>query len=142
MSKANKILLILIIVLVVVLGGVLYWQLGMKKSYYAVYLSTGDIYFGELVKFPKLALRNVWFLQKSGSGEQTSLQLSEFKKAFWEPEDEMYLNPKVVVWMAKLKDDSQIIKAIENPQAMPSATTNNIPASAGNTLNPNSTSTR
>ncbi len=63
MSKLNKILLVIVIVLLVALGGVVYWQRsGFEKSYWAVYLDTGDLYFGKLRSFSKLSLSDVWFL--------------------------------------------------------------------------------
>lgn len=118
MSKVNNILLGLVIVLIVALGGVLYWQKGgFKEDYTAVYLNTGDIYFGKLSRFPRMTLRDVWFLQK-GSDAQPGFGLSKFEKAFWGPEDEMVINDESVIWIAELKDDSEVVRAIKNPQMM------------------------
>lgn len=117
MSKVNKVLLGLVVVLVVALAGVLYWQKGgFDEKYSAVYLNTGDIYFGKLSRFPRMTLRDVWFLQK-GSDAQQGFGLSKFEKAFWGPEDEMAINDKNVIWVTELKDDSEVVKAIKNPQA-------------------------
>lgn len=120
MSKINKILIALVVVLLIVLAGVIYWQKGgFEKPYYAVYLSTGDIYFGQLSHSPKLTLSNVWFLQKDANNPQAGFSLAKFDKAFWGPQDEMILNEKDVVWMTELRSDSQILQAMNNPQPTP-----------------------
>lgn len=118
MSKVNSILLVLVIVLVVALGGVLYWQKGgFEEKYSAVYLNTGDIYFGKLSRFPRMTLSDVWFLQK-GSDAQQGFGLSKFEKAFWGPEDKMSINDENVIWVTELKTDSEVVQAIKNPQLM------------------------
>ncbi len=116
MSKVNKVLVGLVIILLVALAGVVYWQKGgFEEKYSAVYLNTGDIYFGKLSRFPRMTLRDVWFLQK-GSDAQQGFGLSKFDKAFWGPEDEMAINEKNVIWVTELKTDSEVVKAIKNPQ--------------------------
>lgn len=118
MSKINSILLVLVVVLVVALGGVLYWQKGgFEEKYSAVYLNTGDIYFGKLSRFPRMTLTDVWFLQK-GSDAQQGFGLSKFEKAFWGPEDEMTINDEIVIWVTELKADSEVVRAIKNPELM------------------------
>jgi hypothetical protein len=117
MSKLNKILLILVIVLLIVLGGVISWQkFGTEKPYFAVYLSTGDMYFGKLNYFPRLSLSDVWYLQRNPDDTQNPLSLTPFKGAFWGPEDKIYLNSKDIVWKVKLKSDSPVLSYIKNPQ--------------------------
>ena len=120
MSKLNKILLIVVVVLIIALAGVVYWQkfgLGIfERPYYAVYLDTGDIYFGRLNYFPRLSLTDVWFLRRNAQDSQNPLSLSKFRDAFWGPEDRMELNYKNIVWMAKLKNDSEVIKVMRNEQ--------------------------
>lgn len=116
MTKANKILTGLVIVLAVALGVLVFWgRGGFEEKYSAVYLNTGDIYFGKLSRFPRMTLRDVWFLQK-GSDAQQGFGLSKFEKAFWGPEDKMVLNDDTVIWVTELKDDSEVVKAIKNPQ--------------------------
>ncbi len=117
MSKINKILLALVIVLAVAFGIVLYWQNGgFEQPYYAVYLSTGDLYFGKLSHFPKLALTDVWLLQKSNDA-QNPYGITRFDKAFWGPEDQLNLDSKNVVWTTELKADSQLVQFFKNPQS-------------------------
>lgn len=123
MSKINKTLVALVVVLVVALGGVLYWQKGgFEATYSAVYLNTGDLYFGQLSRFPHMTLHDVYFLQKS-QDQQQPFGLSKFEKAFWGPEDEMVLNSENVIWTAELKADSPIVQAIKNPQVAQSPAT-------------------
>ena len=120
MSKLNRVLVIVVLLLIVVLVGVVYWQkIGWESPYYAVYLNTGDIYFGKLNFFPKFSLSDVWFIQRNPtdqqSAEQSPLSLVKFNQAFWGPEDKMYLNKENVIWTVKLKKDSQVLSFIKNP---------------------------
>lgn len=118
MSKLNKVLFATIAILLVILGIVIYWQkVGFEKSYWAVYLDTGDVYFGKLNRFPKSSLTDVYFLQRNPDDQQNPLSLTKFNQAFWGPEDKIYLNKKNIIWKAKLKGDSQIVQFIKNPQA-------------------------
>ncbi|MDP3015022.1 MAG: hypothetical protein Q8N28_01245 [bacterium] len=115
----NKILLAIVIILLIALGAVVYWQRsGFEKSYWAVYLDTGDLYFGKLSSFPKLSLSDVWFLQRNPQDTQNPLSLTKFGNAFWGPEDKIYLNEKSVAWKTKLREDSQVVQFIKNPQTV------------------------
>jgi hypothetical protein len=115
MSKLNKILLAVVIILLIILGVVIYWQkIGFEKPYWAVYLETGDLYFGKLNRFPRLSLSNVWFLQVNSQEVQSSLGVAKFGQAFWGPQDKIYLNEKNIIWKAKLRDDSQVLNFIKN----------------------------
>lgn len=112
MNTLNKILLALIILLIVALGALVYVQKGLwEKPYYAVYLSTGDLYFGQLAGN---YLSNALLLQQSDKNGTQSVVLSEFKKAFWGPDGGVALNPEQIVWKAKLGGESQIIEFIKN----------------------------
>lgn len=116
MNRTNKILLLLVVVLLVVLGGVLLWQKGgFERPYSAVYLSTGDIYFGKLSHFPRLSLTDVWLLQRSDD-QQNPYGISKFSNAFWGPEDRITFDSKSIVWFAELKADSELVKFFKNPQ--------------------------
>lgn len=118
MSKLNKILLVSVIVLLIVLGVVIYWQRGgFEEPYWAVYLNTGDLYFGKLNRFPKLSLSDAWLLQRNPQDTQNPLSLAKFKEVFWGPEDKIYLNGENIVWKTKLRKDSQVVQFIKNPQA-------------------------
>ena len=127
---SKKLLIILLIILVIVL--VLGIWLGVKilgrenlespSKYSAVYLQTGDIYFGELSWFPWPSLKNVWLIQRSVDQQnQVQLGIVPLKNSFWGPTDKIYLNPKQVVFWTNLRKDSQLIKALENPNILNSA---------------------
>ena len=121
MSKLNKILLAVVAILLVALSAVIYWQkVGFEKPYWAVYLDTGDLYFGKLNKFPRLSLSDVYFVQRNPNDQQNPLSMAKFSQAFWGPEDRVYLNEKNVVWKAKLKEGSQILQSIKSSPAVQS----------------------
>jgi hypothetical protein len=118
MAGLNKILLGIIIVLVLVLCVVIYWQkVGFESPYWAVYMDTGDLYFGKLSWFPRFSLSDVYYLQRNPDDQQNPLSLSKFTGAFWGPEDRIYLNEKNIVWKVKLKKDSPVANFIKNPTA-------------------------
>ena len=124
MSKLNKILISIVIILLIVLGAVLYWQkVGFEKPYWAVYLNTGDIYFGKLSHFPFLSLSDVWFFQRNANDAQNPLSVAKFTNALWGPQDKIYLNEKNIIWKAKLKEDSQILNFIKNSELQSSTST-------------------
>lgn len=137
MSKLNKILIGLLLVLLVAMGAVLLWQkMGFEKSYWAVYTVTGDLYFGKLSHFPKLSMTDVWFLQRNTQDTQNPLSLAKFENVFWAPESRLYLDEKNIVWKAKLKSDSSVVKYIKNPPAQTQQT--NQPAQSNGTGQPKS----
>jgi len=86
------------------------------SPYSGVYLSNGDMYFGVLSWFPKPRLSNVWVVQKqTDQNNQPQFNVAQFTKAFWAPMDEIYLNPKEIVWWSRLRSDSQLAKVMGNP---------------------------
>ena len=89
------------------------------SKYSAVYFATGDIYYGILSWFPSPRLTNVWMLQRSvDQNNQPQVAVAPFNRAFWGPVDEIRLNPKQIVFWTKLRNDSQVIKFIENPNLL------------------------
>ncbi|MBI5079213.1 hypothetical protein HZB06_00855 [Candidatus Wolfebacteria bacterium] len=117
MSKLNKILLFLIVALLMALGIVLYWQkFGFENPYYAIYLNTGDIYFGRLGYFSKSSLSDVYYIQRNPEDRQNPLSVSKFENSFWGPENEIHINPDTIVWKVRLKKDSELLNYIKNPQ--------------------------
>src|SRR3989344_724053 len=88
----------------------------VASPYSAVYLSNGDMYFGVLSWVPNPHLSNVWVLQKqTDQNNQQQLGIIKFDKAFWSPVDEIELNSKQIVWWSRLRNDSQLVRAINNP---------------------------
>jgi hypothetical protein len=121
MRNVNKVLLIVVIVLLLVLVGVLAWQTWFSAaSYYAVYLKTGDLYFGQLSRFPSFSLSHVYLLQVNAQDKENPVNVQKFSNVFWGPEDSIKINRDEVAWYAKLKKDSQLVRLIEtNPDLVP-----------------------
>ena len=123
----NKLLLLNIVFLIIIIGLSLYLFVFNKninfeteRSYYAVYLRTGDLYFGHLCKFfSKYTLTNIYFLQRDEKGE---LSLQKFEQSAYQPEDKMILNKENIVWFSKIKNESPLIPVLEGKQT-PTPTT-------------------
>lgn len=121
-------LLIIILVLLIVILGVGVWlginffgssNLDGPSEYAAVYLKSGDIYFGKLSFFPWPRLKNVWFLQRTLDGQnQPQLGILPFKNVFWGPVDKIYLNPQEIVFWTYLRKNSQLTEALRNPNIL------------------------
>jgi len=85
----------------------------IENSYYAVFLRSGDMYFGKLSRFPKLTLADVWYLQvNTQENQQTGFNLAKFTNMVFGPKDKMEVNKDNVVWISKLRDDSQVVSFI------------------------------
>lgn len=112
MSKFISFLIVILVIVVVVLGGMLLWQKGdFNGKYTAVYMKTGDLYFGKLSHFPYLSLSDVWFLQRSSDGQ--SISVDSFSKSVWGPEDTLRLNKDEIVWTVPISKDSKILPIIK-----------------------------
>lgn len=125
MKKINIILLVAVIVLILILVGIFVWQmLFASKPYYAVYMRTGDLYFGQLAKFPYFSLKNIYTIQVNAQNEQNPLSIQRFKNVFWGPEDKLKINREEVIWIAKLNPQGQMAQLIKtNPELLPPAQT-------------------
>lgn len=89
------------------------------SPYSAVYLTTGDIYFGKLSWFPSPHLTDAWVLQRSQNAQgQTQLGVAPFASSFWKPVNEIDLNPQQIVFWTRLRNDSQLAQAIANPSSV------------------------
>ncbi len=121
-NKLNKVLLLVVVVLVLVIVGIIAWQLWWSNpSYYAVYLRTGDLYFGELSTFPSFTLSRVYMLQVNSQNQQNPVSIQKFTNVFWGPEDSVKINRNDVVWYTRLAGNSQLVKLIQtNPTLTPS----------------------
>jgi len=113
-DKFLKVGLILAIVLLSVLVYISFInKVDKKPTYHAVFLRSGDMYFGKLSRFPKLTLADVWYLQvNTQENQQTGFKLVKFTNMVFGPKDEMEINKDNVVWISKLRDDSQVVSFI------------------------------
>lgn len=123
MTKRFSVLLVVLIVVLVVVGiwvgSLISGAKGGASGYTAVYLVSGDVYFGRLSWFPWPKLTNAWFLQRSVDQQnQPQLGLAPFTSVFWGPSGDVYLNPKQILFWAPIKADSQVAKGIDNPASL------------------------
>jgi len=128
-DKFFKIALIVAIILLMVLVYLSFIDKtkAIKNPYYAVYLRTGDMYFGKISRFPKFVLSDVWFLQTNIQKDQAGFNLIKFSNAMFGPTDKMEINKENVVWISKLRDESEVVKYIQTaPQASLQVTTTTI----------------
>lgn len=122
MTKKIIIFLAIIVVLFLALTAWLLPKIGGAKnsspsSYSAVYLRTGDVYFGKLSWFPKPQLSNVWLLQRSVDEENNpQVGVVPLDEVFWGPIDKIYFNASEVVFWTSLRNDSPVIELIDKPR--------------------------
>ena len=93
------------------------------SPYSAVYLATGDLYYGKLSWFPSPHLTDAWVLTRGQNASgQSQIGVEPFTSSFWGPVDEIDLNPREIVFWTRLRNDSQLVQALANPSsAMESA---------------------
>ena len=95
------------------------------SRYSAVYLTSGDIYFGKLNWFPSPHMTDVWFVERNqGQGGQAQLGLAPMKSVFWGPVDEINFNAQDILFWTRLANNSQVVQSIEaqangQPVSMP-----------------------
>lgn len=128
MSTLNKVLLSVVVLLILVSGGILLKNTLLSDKYYAVFTTSGDLYFGKLQKFPSLALANVYALQRNPNDVKNPFSLVKFGDAFWGPKDSMQLSQQNVLWMTELKSDSQVLQFIKTQNEPKPAVTEPAPA--------------
>lgn len=113
MSKTNKILFIVVILLLVLIVVLVVWKLFIAAPiYHAVYLTTGDIYFGTLVRFPTYGLKQVYTFQVNPEDQEAPLSIQRFRNVFWGPEDFLRINREHVIWTVKLSSTGQLAQLI------------------------------
>lgn len=119
-KKTTRILIGIVILLLAILVGLVSVQLIFgKDDYYAVYLRTGDLYFGKLVRFPYFGMKNVYTLQAT-QDPQNPLRIQKFSEIFWGPSDYLKLNRDEIVWYTKLNSQGQLYKVLTtNPNLIP-----------------------
>ncbi len=117
MSRLNIFLLVAVIALLAGLSAIILLSGNvLEKPYYAVYTSVGEMYFGQIIRFPSFHLSDVYFLQTDSQNTQTPYSIQRFSGAFWGPDKNLYLNPKNIVWKVKLNSDSKVLDFIKNPE--------------------------
>jgi hypothetical protein len=128
MKISKSLVVTLIVILVVLLVGVGVWVgitiIGSNSSpsalspYSAVYLSTGDIYFGKLSWSPVPHMDDAWFLQRSTDAKgNPTVGVYPFSQVAWGPSDTVYFNSSQIIFWTRLNSTSSIAQLIANPAA-------------------------
>lgn len=114
--RQNLAKVVFVIVLIVLLSGVMAFLLvkfglvNSEPSYSVVYLETGEIYFGELLRLPFVVwLKNAYVLQRGQNGELSVLPLSA---TIWQPQGVLRLNPSKIVFTASISKQSLVYQTI------------------------------
>lgn len=120
-TKQNLIFLAVGVILVALLGSALSLTpvFNRQPNYSAVYLVTGDLYFGDLSRFPTLQLSNAHLLQVDEEGE---MFLVNFEEVPWSPKGALRLSRDKIIWTVPLDSESETVQAMEGrlpPQQIP-----------------------
>ena len=113
--------------LLVLVSGLVYlgWRMATnRESYYAVYLETGEIYFGKFKAFPIPSLSDVWILQ---GDSENRLALNPLSASVWQPKT-LKLNPFKIVFLAKVADDSPVARTLRKGATAVAPTSSNLPS--------------
>ncbi len=121
MNKKKKLIVaaaILIVIIAAVIGWIFVypkWQ--MSKSHSVVYLSTGEIYIGNLsyLSYPRFKFTDAYRLQavKDPNDEtKTNFQLAPLKETLYSPK-KLYLNPDQVVFYGPIEEGSSAGEALK-----------------------------
>jgi hypothetical protein len=99
-----------------------------KDSYYAIFLSNGQVYFGKVTKtdLKYTTIEDIYYLQVSNplqqvppTGEQQQSQLSLVKlgQELHSPNDFMQVNNDHIIFVEELKNEGKVVEAIINYKA-------------------------
>jgi hypothetical protein len=127
-SKKSLWIVVAIIVLVVVVGALYYFKaipglFGGKSAYQAVFLSNGQVYFGNLTheKSQYAVLQDIFYLQitqapqpiQAGQTPPTNINVVKLGGELHGPSDEMRINRDSILFIEDLKPDSKVVQAID-----------------------------
>jgi hypothetical protein len=126
MKIPKSLLLVLLVVVVVLLVGAGVWvginimtgssSQTVLSPYSAVYLSTGDIYFGKLDWSPSPHMEGAWFLQRGTDAKgNPTVGVYPFNQVAWGPSSDVYFNTQQIVFWTRLNGTSSIAQLIANP---------------------------
>lgn len=94
----------IIVALLIVVIFFVWREVEHRQKYYAVYMASGDMYFGTIQSFPSLVVKHAYVLQQDGQG---GYFLSPFTSALWGPSGDIKLNRDNVLWMAEIDKTSR-----------------------------------
>jgi len=106
------------------------WLSGFDKEWQAVFLSNGQVYFGKISKNNRseIKLKEIYYLQvtqplqqpedgTTQTNQQGELSLVKLGSELHGPTDEMTINRNHVLFVEDIKDDSNVVQAINNYKA-------------------------
>ncbi len=132
MTRVIGAVIILIVIIWLVITGVSKWRAKETpalngNSYYAVFLTNDQVYFGHLTNVDDryLTLTSIYYLKAADSlqansaasstaatADQSKLTLIKLGNEIHGPKDNMQINRQNVLFYEELKDDSQVVKTI------------------------------
>ena len=115
---------ILLFIFVLFIFGIAGYFVSTRKSHsqkderYAVFLTSGQIYFGSLVQDHDIyVLRDVFYPQSNDSlrtdGTKKKITLSHVGDEFYGPQSIVYINRDQIMYYEKLRPESKINEAIQ-----------------------------
>jgi hypothetical protein len=94
----------------------------IDDAYEAVFLTNGNVYFGNITQTTsgEVVLKDVFYLEDSAAadategadGEVPALTLTKLGNELHGPEDEMIINREHVLFIERMKEDSQVVTSI------------------------------
>ncbi len=128
-TVSRKIFLALLIILLIATGvwlGVSFNapQRESLSPYSAVYLASGDIYFGKFSRYPEPHMTDAWHLDRGvDKNNNPQVGLSSMKNVLWAPGDTMYFGKNQIVFWTRVRTDSPLIKYLSGQEVPPPAPT-------------------
>lgn len=88
------------------------------SPYSAVYLSTGDVYFGILDWSPSPHMEDAWFLEHTtNAAGQSAIGVYPLSQVAWGPTGTVYFNAQDIVFWTRLSSTSSVAQLMANPSA-------------------------
>ncbi len=98
-----------------------------QDKYQALFLTNGQVYFGKVISMNSetVTLRDIYYLQQNvqsgtdakNTAQQSQLQLTKLGGELHGPEDVMYIERSQVLFWENLKNDSQVVKKIQEAKS-------------------------
>ena len=116
LTRKNVLIIVLVVVLAVVFGFFITRTQG--TGYSVVYLSSGEVYIGQLSTFPDMTLKNAYVLQITKDptdATKNNFQLNPISEAIWAP-TALHINSKNVIFYGPLTANSKIAQTLAAPK--------------------------
>lgn len=121
----------LVLIVLALAFGFFWWRgtvlTGFDKDWQAVFLSNGQVYFGQIEKQnqAEVVMKDIYYLQVTRPLQQTAegqqqadsqgeLSLVKLGNELHGPTDAMHVNRDQILFIEDLKDDSNVVTAIAN----------------------------